>query len=172
MKKLFEILFLSFLIFSCRNDNNGPQEIKFYHRDRLGNGGYDCYADYLAISNYYAEPATALQLLKYSDSYLDTAHAKLAIEGITFMAKNTESPVLIWNSVIGVRERKYFVITFDYAHSNFTDVKSHRQLNSITIWKHAEPITYYRHYDINRKKIVQTNLIDSILNSPLPIVNE
>lgn len=92
MRKLFVIICLFILGNGCRLGSNAPQVTKFYHRDRLGDDGSSCYSDYLAISNYESRPATARQLLQLANSYLDTAHAKLAIEGVTFMAKNIESP--------------------------------------------------------------------------------
>jgi hypothetical protein len=117
MKRLFVIFCLVISGNGCRIRNSVPQETKFYHRDRLGDDGSSRYSDVLAIGNYESRPATARQLLQLANSYLDTAHAKLAIEGVTFTAKNIESPWLVWDSEILGQERKYFLVTFDYRHS-------------------------------------------------------
>lgn len=173
MKRLFVILCVILTVTGCQIHSHGLQEIKFYHRDRLGDGGSSSYSDYLAISNYESRPATARQLLQLANSYLDTAHAKLVIEGVTFMAKNVESPKLYWDSEILGQERKYFLVTFDYVHSSFGTLNKNRQLNSITIWKHAESIIYYQHYFYNNEKRTGgTKLIDSILNSFRPMLND
>ena len=146
--------------------------MKFYHRDRLGEEA-SSYPDFLAITNYESRPDTARQLLKLANSYLDTAHAKLAIEGVTFMAKNIEFPKLYWDSEILEQERKYFLVTFDYKHSNFGNLPKIRQLNSVTIWKHGEPIIYYQQdFYLNGKRMEGKDLIDSILNSLQPVMND
>jgi len=89
------------------------------------------------------------------------------------MAKNVESPKLYWDSEILGQERKYFLVTFDYVHSSFGTLNKNRQLNSITIWKHAESIIYYQHYFYNNEKRTGgTKLIDSILNSFRPMLND
>lgn len=172
MRKLFVIIFLIISGNGCRVGSSPPQVTKFYHRDRLGDDGSARYSDYLAISNYESRPATARKLLQLANSYLDTAHAKLAIEGVTFMAKNMESPWLVWDSEILGQERKYFLVTFDYKHSAFGNLNKNRQLNSVTVWKHAEPIMYYQHsFYLNGKRMEGANLIDSILSSPQPMLN-
>lgn len=176
MKGLFLIICLSFAVNSCRTSNNWRQVVKFYHRDKLGDAeaGSLRYSDYLAINNYEAKPATARKLLQLANLYLDTVHAKLAIEVITFMAKNVESPKLIWDSEIASKESKYFLIDFAYVHSIFENENRNRQLNSITIWRHGEPTTYYPHYYYtkNGERVEGTNFIDSILNSSVALVND
>ena len=64
MKRLLVLLWLLGMQTSCRFPGNGPQKIKFYHRDRLGDGEVYTYSDYLAISSYESKPATARQLLQ------------------------------------------------------------------------------------------------------------
>jgi hypothetical protein len=170
MKRLIVIIWVIFGINACNTDSNARQEIKFYHRDKLGDAGSSSYSDYLAIRNYERKPATARELLQLANSYLDTAHGKFRIEGIIFMAKDIEAPKLTWDSEIGAKERPYFLVTFDYVHSNFETANRTKQLNSITIWKHSKPFTYYQHY-FDGKRFDKTNLLDSILNSHLPIIN-
>ena len=172
MKRLLIILWLLGMQTSCRFPRNEPQTIRFYHRDRLGDGEVYIYSDYLAISSYENKPATARQLLQVAESYLDTAHAKRPIDEVTFVAKDVETPELIWDSEILGQERKYFLISFDYVHSIFDTVNTNRQLRMITIWNHGEPTLYYQDHAFGSVPYrLGTNLIDSILNSLKPLLN-
>ena len=74
--------------------------LSFRPCDRLGDGEVYTYSDYLAISSYESKPATARQLLQVANSYLDTARAKRPVDGITIVAKDVETPELIWDSEI------------------------------------------------------------------------
>jgi hypothetical protein len=165
-------LFINFN--ACRTNKNPGQEIKFYHRVKLGSSDYGTasYSDYLTISYYENKPATAQQLIDLANLYLDTAHAKFPIEEITFIAKNVETPKLYWDSEILGRDRKYFLVTFDYTHTVFDSVNRKKQLNSITVWKNTEPSIYHQNYFYsNGKRGEGKNLIDSILKSTQPLFN-
>jgi hypothetical protein len=173
MKRLFIILCILSIENSCRFHSNEPQTIRFYHRDVLGEGGASSYSDILAISSYETKAATARQLLQIANAYLDTSRPHLPIDEITFMAKDIESPQLIWDSEIFDRQKKYFLISFAYTHLVFDTVKSNRQLRMITIWNHSEPTLYYRDQASDNGTFrIGTNLLDSIVNSSKPLLND
>ena len=161
-------LLMVLLLGSCDNQkaDNAKQKIFYYHRMRLGSdpGTFD---DYLTITNYYSHPMTAKELFKIANAYLDTVKALLEVNDLTIMAKDAEKPELYWDSEIWGREKHFCVISFGFSDFSKRLLNKPRELVLITLWNDAKPTLYFR-----GKEKVGLPVLDSILNSPVPVTGK
>lgn len=133
---------------------------------RLGSdpGTFD---DYLVITNYYLHPMTANELYKIAVTYLDTVNARLDVNDLTIMAKDAEKPELYWDSEIWGREKHFCLVSFGFSDFSKLSLGTPKELVLITLWKDATPTLYFR-----GKNKINKPVLDSILNSPVPVTGK
>ncbi len=154
--------------YNCSNSSSTEKKasgrVLFYHRNRLGLNEDAEYDDYLAISNYRNNTMTARDFYNIAKKYADTVKANLEVNSINIMGKDINGPRLHWDSEIWGEEKKYCVISFSFKRNRPSQAKLPIELTNITIWKNSIPLMY----NLGRQK----KLMDSVLNSPIPLNNE
>jgi hypothetical protein len=167
MKKRLQMASVLLLFMSCQNNSekkgnmDSTQQMLLYVRLEGENNGCVTSNDYLAITNYINKPKTAAELYKIATQYLDTAKATFEVNAVTFLAKDLSYPASDWNSVIAAKNKKYYLIGFEFNHFTQSYKKDPKKLFAIMSWKDGQ----VREYDIREEK----RFIDSILKSPVPL---
>lgn len=129
------------------------------------------YEDFLTITNYRAHPKSAMELFNMAREYIDTVHSDREVTAVTFLDLNSTKRIRSFDSQMDFVERPYSIINLNFNRENrINGEPRERPLNSIALFTNGEVHFYYRGFFV--KSEPQTKMLDSVLNSLLPILPE